>query len=103
VIKYWPVEHSRRQFLKLGALFVPAAAAVAIAPRVAYSFIWAKPKIAGRIYRAHEFELLFNGVPIEHDASDFIIIDKDGHSGSLSRRLPPQGHGFGNLLITIKS
>ncbi len=37
---------NRRQFLRVGALFVPVVAA----PRVAYSFIWAPP--APRIARA---------------------------------------------------
>ncbi len=39
------VDVNRRQFLRVGALFVPVVAA----PRVAYSFIWAPP--APRIAR----------------------------------------------------
>lgn len=34
---------NRRSFLKLGALFVPVAAAI-VEPRRVYSFLWAKPE-----------------------------------------------------------
>lgn len=51
---------TRRNFLKLGALFVPAAI---VGPRVGYSFLWAKPEAATFIvYRAWTYDIVHEGV-----------------------------------------
>jgi hypothetical protein len=49
---------NRRNFLKLGALFVPVVAA----PTVAYSFIWAKPEPGLPARSLDSFEEIYNAL-----------------------------------------
>lgn len=56
---------TRRNFLRLGALFVPAAI---VAPRVAYSFLWAK-------YHA--------GIDLAREGDETISIVVDWESGKI--------------------
>jgi hypothetical protein len=91
---------TRREFLKLGALFVPAAAVAAIAPRVAY--IWAK-RSRLRVYDPSECTFLFNGIPIEDDSEAFVTIYRhdDEDDASLKRRITRSLYpDLSKLLIT---
>jgi hypothetical protein len=67
---------NRRNFLKLGALLVPAAI---VEPRRVYSFIWAK-RSASRISKTEGFyvqnPIMLNGVPFP---GGDILIDADGN------------------------